>query len=91
MKFLLWVSGRVTYNSHDMNELLTELSRREKAANFKPNPDIDVQMKVRQQLLSETLPGSAEFELFFFSGEHGYLYSLMKILILHMGKLTLYS
>lgn len=28
--------------------MLTELSRREKAANIKPDPDIDVYMKVNQ-------------------------------------------
>ncbi|KAJ4838233.1 hypothetical protein Tsubulata_050905 [Turnera subulata] len=82
----LKLSGRVTYNGHDMNEfvpqrtaayisqhdlhigemtvretlafsarcqgvgtryeLLAELSRREKAANIKPDPDIDIFMKV---------------------------------------------
>lgn len=29
-------------------DMLTELSRREKAANIKPDPDIDVYMKVNQ-------------------------------------------
>lgn len=29
-------------------EMLTELSRREKAAGIKPDPDIDVFMKVRE-------------------------------------------
>ncbi|XP_077211686.1 pleiotropic drug resistance protein 1-like [Tasmannia lanceolata] len=82
----LKMSGRITYNGHDMDEfvprrtsayisqndlhigemtvretlafsarcqgvgtryeMLTELSRREKAANIKPDPDIDVYMKV---------------------------------------------
>ncbi|ONM10628.1 Pleiotropic drug resistance 12 isoform 3 [Zea mays] len=36
----LKVSGRVTYN-----DMLTELSRREKEANIKPDPDVDVYMK----------------------------------------------
>ena len=31
-------------------DTLVELSRREKAANIKPDPDIDIYMKVRQQL-----------------------------------------
>lgn len=30
--------------------MLAELSRREKAANIKPDPDIDVYMKVRRKL-----------------------------------------
>jgi hypothetical protein len=29
-------------------DMLSELSRREKAANIKPDPDIDVYMKVRK-------------------------------------------
>jgi len=29
-------------------DMLVELSRREKAANIKPDPDIDVYMKVRR-------------------------------------------
>ena len=33
-------------------DLLSELSRREKEANIKPDPDIDVYMKVRKKLLS---------------------------------------
>ena len=41
--------------------MLVELSRREKAANIQPDPDIDVFMKVRQKLLSEILTSSAEF------------------------------
>ena len=56
--------------------MLAELSRREKAANIKPDPDIDVFMKVRQKLLCEIFTSSAEFELFVFSGEHGLLSSL---------------
>ena len=52
--------------------MLAELSRREKAANIKPDPDLDVFMKVRENLLSvKILTSSAEFELFVFS-EHGY-------------------
>ena len=31
-------------------DMLVELSRREKAENIKPDPDIDIYMKVRQQL-----------------------------------------
>ena len=31
--------------------MLAELARREKEANIKPDPDIDVFMKVRQKLL----------------------------------------
>ncbi|KAG2729218.1 hypothetical protein I3760_01G239000 [Carya illinoinensis] len=34
-------------------EMLAELCRREKEANIKPNPDIDVYMKVRQKLLPD--------------------------------------
>ncbi|ONM18320.1 Pleiotropic drug resistance 12 isoform 3 [Zea mays] len=87
----LKVSGRVTYNGHDMDEfvpqrtsayigqhdvhvgemtvretlaffarcqgvrtrydMLTELSRREKEANIKPDPDVDVYMKVKIHLI----------------------------------------
>uniref|UniRef100_A0A6V7QUP9 ABC transporter domain-containing protein n=1 Tax=Ananas comosus var. bracteatus TaxID=296719 RepID=A0A6V7QUP9_ANACO len=90
----LKVSGRVTYNGHEMNEfvpqrtaayisqhdlhiaemtvretlafsarcqgvgtrydMLTELSRREKAANIKPDPDIDVYMKAASMGGQET-------------------------------------
>ena len=50
--------------------MLVELSRREKAANIKPDPDIDVFMKVRQKLLNEI------DQLFVFRGEHGHLSSL---------------
>lgn len=35
--------------------MLTELSRREKAANIKPDPDIDVYMKVSFRVLSIVL------------------------------------
>ncbi|KAK6119519.1 hypothetical protein DH2020_046741 [Rehmannia glutinosa] len=52
----LKVSGRVTYNGHEMIDfvpqrtsayinMLAELSRREKEANIKPDPDLDVFMK----------------------------------------------
>ena len=34
--------------------MLAELSRREKAANIMPDPDIDIFMKVRKKLLSLT-------------------------------------
>nr|POF00774.1 pleiotropic drug resistance protein 1 [Quercus suber] len=56
----LKLSGRVTYNGHGMNEnpvllckvprvgssydMLAELSRREKEANIRPDPDIDIYM-----------------------------------------------
>ena len=32
-------------------EMLSELSRRERAANIKPDPDVDIFMKVRKKLL----------------------------------------
>lgn len=35
--------------------MLAELSRREKAANIKPDPDIDIYMKVKYQTLQEIL------------------------------------
>ncbi len=33
-------------------DMLAELSRREKEANIKPDPDIDIYMKVRQKILA---------------------------------------
>ena len=35
-------------------ELLSELARREKEANIKPDPDVDIYMKVGRNLLSIT-------------------------------------
>jgi hypothetical protein len=35
--------------------MLAELSRREKEANIKPDPDIDVYMKVRQKIQANDL------------------------------------
>ncbi|KAL6334294.1 hypothetical protein AAG906_014694 [Vitis piasezkii] len=52
----------------DRYDMLVELSRREKATNIKPDPDIDAFMKVRQKLLCEIFTSFAEFELFAFSG-----------------------
>ena len=49
-------------------DMLAELSRREKAANIMPDPDIDAFMKVGQKLLCGIFTSFAEFELFAFSG-----------------------
>ena len=48
--------------------MLVELARREKEANIKPDPDVDIYMKVGRNLLSITTFGSSStiFFLFFF-------------------------
>lgn len=41
-------------------DMLTELSRREKAANIKPDPDLDVYMKVSSKSCSGSLVGPGQ-------------------------------
>ena len=45
--------------------MLAELARREKEANIKPDPDVDIYMKVGRNLLSITTFGSSSTKLFF--------------------------
>ena len=47
-------------------EMLVELARREKEANIKPDPDVDIYMKVGRNLLSITTFGSSSTIFFYF-------------------------
>ena len=46
--------------------MLAELERREKEANIKPDPDVDIYMKVGRNLLSISTFGSSSTKLFIF-------------------------